>query len=226
MAVLEHQRNHLYIEELKRTATELDEKITKHLRQLADLRKDILAIPSSGAGSAERQVRVEDVLSFAKYISPTTVPPTFRKQDAPLNPANTAQPDMQMTNGIVTPSGAQEPDPTGYSKSDEALAVKKLNEAEKAWLDPVARLPFEPWPSHEVISVGTLADIQKMIERGEDPASVLSAEEQAEADGKRRLEEERERAEEAERERRRMSLFDTARRRNTMEQEDVFNPDD
>ena len=102
----------------------------------------------------------------------------------------------------------------------------RLNEAEKAWLDPMARLPFEPWPNHDVISVGTLAEIQKMIERGEDPASVLSAEEQAEADQKRGEEEEREKAEELERERRRMSLFDTARRRNTADREDVFNPDD
>jgi len=222
---VQHQRNHIYIEELKRSTAELDQKIANHLRQLADLRKEILAIPSSEASSSDRQVNVDDVLSFAKFISKTTVPPTFRKPDIPAKPVKDEPVDTQMINGIATPPGVQESENPPYIKS-ESLAVKKLNEAEKAWLDPMAGLPFEPWPSHDIISAGTLADIQKMLEKGEDPANVLSAEEQAKADCKRKEEEERERAEELERERRRMSMFDTVRRRNTMEQEDVFNPDD
>lgn len=222
---MEHQRNYLHIQELKRTTAELDERITNHLQQLADLRKEILAIPSTDTTSSDRQVSVDDVLSFAKFISPTTVPPTFRKQDVPQKPIKSEPSDTQMVNGIATPAGANEPENAPYVKS-ESLAVKNLNEAEKVWLDPSSRLPFEPWPSHDVISVGALADIQKMIERGEDPASVLSAEEQAEADRKKKEDEEREKAEELERERRRMSMFDTARRRNTIDQGDVFNPDD
>lgn len=77
---------------------------------------------------------------------------------------------------------------------------------------------------------GALAEIQGMLEEGRDPASVLSAEEQVEADQRKAEEEEKERLAQEEAERRRMSLFEGAgvaggagRRRVV---EEVFNPDD
>lgn len=92
------------------------------------------------------------------------------------------------------------------------------------WLDPLKNLPFEPWPSHGVIQQGVLADVQRMIESGRDPASVLSPEEQAEADRKKAEEEEQERKEQEERDRRRQS-YGAALHRN-MNRPERFNPDD
>lgn len=167
-----------------------------------------------------------ELLSYAKFVSPTTVPPTFRRQDVPPKALKAEPTDAQITNGIATPPpGAQETDNPSYVKS-ESIGVETLDPAHRAWLDPLANLPFEPWPSNNVIQQGALAEIQRMVESGRDPASVLSPEEQAEADRKRQEEEEKERLEEQERERRRMSMFDTGRRRTALDTEDVFNPDD
>lgn len=223
MEVVQHQRNVVRIEELRRITQEHDEKLRSRIRELAELRKEINAIPSTEPTLSGREVGVNELLSYAKFISPTTVPPTFRKQDVTLRPIGAEPTDAQITNGMVTPT--QEAEDPPYIKS-ENVGVKTLDAGRKAWLDPLASLPFEPWPSHDVIQQGALADIQRMVESGKDPASVLSAAEQAEADRNKKEEEERERLEQEERERRRMSMFDTGRRRTTFDQSDVFNPDD
>ncbi|KAK5137180.1 hypothetical protein LTR08_000685 [Meristemomyces frigidus] len=224
--LVRHQRNVLRIEELRRITQEHDERLRTHIRHIAELRQEIATIPSTDAATSEREVSVDELLSHAKFISPTTVPPTFRKQDVNLQPAKTETTNAHITNGIATPpSGMQDGDNAAYIKS-ENIGVKTLDPSQQEWLDPLANLPFEPWPSHDVIQRGALADIQRMVESGRDPASVLSPEEQAEADRRRLIEEEKERLEEQERERRRMSMFDTVRRRTTFEPEDVFNPDD
>ncbi|KAK4548879.1 hypothetical protein LTR36_008652 [Oleoguttula mirabilis] len=224
--LVKHQQNVIRIAELRRITQENDEKLRTHIRQLAELRKEISTVPSIDTTTSGREVGVDELLSYAKFISPTTVPPTFRKQDVTLKPTNVEPTDAQITNGIATPPiGAQEVDNPPYVKA-ENIAVQSLDPGHKAWLDPLANLPFEPWPSHDIIQMSALADIQRMVESGRDPASVLSPEEQAEADKRRQEDEENERLEEQERERRRMSMFDTGRRRTTFEQEDVFNPDD
>jgi hypothetical protein len=90
-------------------------------------------------------------------------------------------------------------------------------------LESFNNLPFEPWPSHGIIQQGALADIQRMIEDGRDPTSMLSPEEQAEADKRKAEEEESERLEQEERNRRRLSI--SAAQGNRV-RPDVFNPDD
>ena len=220
--MVKHQQNVRRIEELRHIAQENDERMKDWIRQLAELRKEIGAIPSTDTTLSERATTVDEILSFARFISPTTVPPTFRKQDVTLKPLTTEPSEAQITNGIATPPpGAQEAE----NSKTENVGVKTLNPNQAAWLDPLAGLPFEPWPSHDLIQRGALADIQRMTEAGRDPASVLSPAEQAEADRIRAEEEERERLEEQERERRRMSMFDVSRRRTTFDQSDVFDPD-
>ncbi|KXL44789.1 hypothetical protein M433DRAFT_149598 [Acidomyces richmondensis BFW] len=218
--LVRHQQNYRRIEELKRITSENDEKLKSHIRALAELRKEVAAIPSADGTSSNREVSVDDLLSYAKFISPTTLPPTSRKPGT-----RTPSTDAQMPNGTATPSGAALPEPDLPYLKPQNTSVKGMNEEEKAWIDPLANEPFCPWPSHELIHNGALADIQRMIEAGQDPGRVLSADEQAEVDRKKKEEEERERREEEERIRRRASMFDTSvRRRGTM-QDDVFDPD-
>lgn len=214
------------IQELRQTTESLDETLKNTIKLLADTRKEILAIPSSNTGEEPRRdVKVDELLAYAKFISKTTVPPTFRKHDLPLLPAKSDSAQAQMTNGIATPpQAAQVSESAPYVRS-ENVGTKAMNEEQKRLLDPLAGLPFEPWPSHDVMQRGVLGNIQRMIENGQDPDSVLTAEEQAEVDRKKTEEEERERKVQEEAERRRMSMFDTGalRRRTTT---DVFNPDD
>lgn len=225
IAVVVHQSNHLHIQELRQTTESLDETLRNTIKLLADTRKDILAIPASTTTEdVRREVKVEDLLAYAKFISKTTVPPTFRKQD--LLPFHTKSDNAQaqITNGMATPPAAKEPDGTA-SFQDENVGTKAMSEEQKRLLNPLQGLPFEPWPSHEVIQRGALGAIQRMIENGQDPGDMLTAEEQAELDRKKTEDEELEKRALEEAERRRMSMFDTGaiRRRPTL---DVFDPDD
>lgn len=219
-----HQDNVRRLEKLRRQADDNDTRARRTLQQIADLRKEVSTIPSTSA-SSDRATTVDEILSYARFISPTTVPPTFRKQDVQLKPIKTETADTHMANGVATPgAGAQEGDNPRDVKAEE-VGAKALRPEQAAWLDPLAGLPFEPWPSVDKIQAGALGEIQKMVEAGRDPASVLSPEEQAEADRRRAEEEERERLEELEREKRRASMFDVQRRRTAVDESDVFDPD-
>ena len=221
-----HQSNHIRILELRQTTESLDETLRSTLKLLADTRKEILAIPSSTTTEEpRREVKADELLAYAKFISKTTVPPTFRKHDKLPLPIKSDNAQAQITNGIATPPLAgQKLDGASYVRS-ENVGTKAMNEDQKRLLDPLQGLTFEPWPSHDIIQRGALGDIQRMIENGQDPASVLTAEEQAEFDRRKREGEELERKAQEEAERRRMSMFDTGamRRRPTL---DVFDPDD
>ncbi|THW36223.1 hypothetical protein D6D22_07790 [Aureobasidium pullulans] len=228
-----HHANYARILELRATADALDEKIKSTLRTLADTRKELLDIPSSQLAKNTRQVGVEELLSYAKFISKTTVPPTFRGHISTEllskpQPVTADVPTTQITNGMATP--AANGDNTSSSDQPEQTenrAVATLSAETKAMLDPLSQLPFVPWPSQDVIRMGALATIQGMIEDGTDPTTVLSAEEQEARDKQRQEEEERLQAEQEERERRRRE--DWAARggggRAAMT-EDVFDPDE
>lgn len=222
--MVKHQRQVRRIESLKREAEDNDATLRSSIQQVANLRKEINAISSTNPPS-ERETTVDEILSFARFISPTTVPPTFRKQDVALKSVKREPSDAQITNGIATPpSGAQDEEDAQAIRSENA-GTRALKPEQAAWLDPLAGLPFEPWPSVDKIQAGALGDIQRMVEAGKDPASVLSPEEKIEADKRRAEEEEKERLEELEREKRRASMFDVGRRRTTFDQSDVFDPD-
>ncbi|CAK4034751.1 Mediator of RNA polymerase II transcription subunit 4 [Lecanosticta acicola] len=219
--LVEHQQNHLRILQLRRTAVSLDEQIKNTLRLLADVRKEILSIPAvdTDGSDARREVKVDELLSYAKFISKTTVPPTFRK---PLElPTHSAEaPTRQIANGIATP-------PQGTSQQEDGSkegtrAVKELADTDKAWLLP-QNLPFDPWPNGEVMRMGALGRIQKMLEDGEDPASVLSEEERKDEERKRREQEEREERET--RKAREEWGYGGGAKRGTVADE-PFNPDD
>ncbi|KAK3116200.1 hypothetical protein LTR53_003694 [Teratosphaeriaceae sp. CCFEE 6253] len=232
--LVQHQRNVHRIAELKRVAQANDDRLKAHFRALAALRKELVAIPPMSIEPTTRNVSVDALLAHARFISPTTVPPTFRKQDPPPE----AAPPPQASNGAATPApvGAQGGEETAAGTSNSAyipstakISAETLTEPEIAWLNPLAALAFAPWPEAPVIAAGALGAIQRMVEAGRDPGSVLSPEERVEAERRRKGEEERERVEEVERERRRMMLFDAGvgsrgRGRGTGES-DVFDPD-
>jgi hypothetical protein len=227
-----HHANYSRILELRATAEALDEKIKSTLRTLADTRKELLDIPSSQPSPNTRKVGVEELLSYAKFISKTTVPPTFRGHiSADLlsqpQPAVTDASTTQITNGMATP--AQNGDHTStadQSTTTENRAVATLSAETKAMLDPLSQLPFVPWPSQEVIRMGALAAIQGMLEDGTDPTTVLSAEEQEAADKRRAEEEARLQAEQEERERRRREDWAARGGNRAAVTEDVFDPDE
>ena len=236
--VVQHHANYTRILSLRQTANSLDEQIKSTMRLLSETRRDLRSISSPDTHDTLRQVSADDLLSYAKFIAKTSVPPTFRKEiaasaipqesqaaaaAAAAAAAGTAEPTTQITNGIATPAAGT----AEVSDEKPETNVSKLNEETKAMLEPFSNLPFVPWPSQEKINAGALGHTQGMLEAGIDPAGVLSSEEQ-EAEDKRRKEqeEERQRVEEEERAKRRresMLVIGTDRQG---AQTDVFNPDD
>lgn len=54
----------------------------------------------------------------------------------------------------------------------EGRGTASLEDMERKWLDPLNQIPFVPWVTDETIKRGALAEIQSMIEKGEDPEEV------------------------------------------------------
>ncbi|KAK3044012.1 hypothetical protein LTS18_002410, partial [Coniosporium uncinatum] len=99
------------------------------------------------------------------------------------------------------------------------VALQNLDPDRRAWLQSVSTSPFAPWPNEDIIRSGALADIQAMLERGTDPASILTEEQMAAEAEKRREEEWERQREEEERERRRAEAVARARREAAAERE-------
>ena len=51
----------------------------------------------------------------------------------------------------------------------EGRGTASLEDTERKWLDPLNQIPFVPWVTDETIKRGALAEIQSMVEKGEDP---------------------------------------------------------
>lgn len=231
-----HHSNYGKILALRQTSDALDEQIKSTLRLLADTRKELLSIPTCASTEdqdddvedSRRQVKVKDLLSYAKFISKTTVPPTFRTavpevvsqlpssgdgSNGPATPAATGTTTTTTITGAGIDPGTstikQEPGTTTAAAAttpiidtnpeDQTKATSNLPPSTIALLSNNDNVPFVPWPSQEVIANGALGHIQQMLEQGRDPDHVLSAEEQEADDKRRRDEEEKARAEEEER---------------------------
>ncbi|PSK56742.1 Mediator of RNA polymerase II transcription subunit 4 [Elsinoe australis] len=260
-----HHANYSRILTLRATSTALDEQIKSTISTLASTRKTLQSIslpPSSltttsppSNNPAPRPVRVDELLSYAKFISKTTVPPTRTPAaptttQAPTDEASSAPaplpnglpqpniktepatplPDASSQPGTAPLSSATTPGAT-QSTSDPAAPPQQQSEAMRKVLPPEIKGEFIPWPSHEVIKNGGLGRVQGMVERGEDPGLVvLSAEEEAERAEKARLEEESRQVEEEERRERArregMGMGMAQGRREVRRDEDVFDPDE
>ncbi|KAI9811077.1 MAG: hypothetical protein M1827_005659 [Pycnora praestabilis] len=196
-----HQANNAYINSLRSTSSTLDARIKSTLTLLASTRAELLATPATRfpPDAAARSVPYDELLSYAKRISKFTVPPTFRVAPLPAEPsqnaatANTGTDTIhasqalgsapQVTNGTTTSAS---PSQIGASStSAEQLAanaaglstgvgISSLAVGETQWLDPTSQMAFVPWPSEEVIRRGALAQIQIMLEQGQDPESALA----------------------------------------------------
>ena len=51
----------------------------------------------------------------------------------------------------------------------EGRGTASLEDIERKWLDPLKQIPFVPWVTDETIKRSALAEIQSMVENGEDP---------------------------------------------------------
>ncbi|KAH7064662.1 mediator complex, subunit Med4 [Macrophomina phaseolina] len=192
-----HQANYQRILSLRRTADALDAQVKSTLSTLAETRKELISTPVTTPASNARDVSTAELLAYAKHIGKFTVPPNFRpppsKEEAPAPAADRSDEDVAMSNGTAA-AESQPRDPIAAPEEPRSLAT--LAPEQKEWLDGLSALPWFPWPTDDRIRQGALGQIQTMLERGEDPSTVLSPEEQEERARKAAQEEEEQRKEE------------------------------
>ncbi|PNS15398.1 hypothetical protein CAC42_657 [Sphaceloma murrayae] len=243
-----HHANYGRILSLRATSAALDEQIKTTLRTLADTRKTLqtISLPPSNpstttptsTASPSRPVRVDELLSYAKFISKTTVPPTRALAPEEPSAAPDAAPADVQPNGLAQPHVKTEPatpDPSQLntanpssaatpSASQPAGSAPAPSEAMRKVLPPEVRGEFIPWPSHEIIKNGGLGAVQSMVERGIDPGQMTKSREEEMEDEKREAEEKERREREDEEKRRNQASEMRGPRRER--EEDVFDPDE
>ncbi|KAI9719719.1 MAG: hypothetical protein M1812_003207 [Candelaria pacifica] len=184
-----HQANHSRILSLRQTTETLDNSIRADLTLLASTRKELLATPATVFAPSSRDVPYDELLAYAKRISKFTVPPTFRPR---LPPAQTVPPEQEVQGITVTNGTATTPAAAPAEAGKEGgIGVSALPNGEVQWLDIASQIPFVPWPSEDIIRRGALAQIQQMLEHGQDP-SLASTAPSNEEEEKRKAEEEEE----------------------------------
>lgn len=179
-----HQEYYAYILRLRETVDSLNQRITATLSSLADVRKELLATPATVFSQDQRNVPYAELLEYASRINKYTIPPTLR-QPVPVLQAEVTAQLQQLANPLPSNGSGISADQNGPSPvvpslnaqaHGEGIGVSSLDQKEVQWLDPLStQVPFVPWPSEDVIRRGALAQIQLMLEQGQDPNNVITS---------------------------------------------------
>ncbi|MCJ1275379.1 hypothetical protein MMC21_003182 [Puttea exsequens] len=172
-----HQKNVARIEALRLEIEKRNEEITNDLTALVDVRKDLLSIPTSLPQKGRRDVDYKSLLAYATHIARTSVPPTHRPpvQNPPLAPPQASAAHEPNADGGTTITAATTTTTMAEANTgaaNEGRGTTALEASEREWLDPLRRMDWVPWVDEEMMRRGALAEIQSMVERGEDPVRV------------------------------------------------------
>ncbi|PNY27163.1 Mediator of RNA polymerase II transcription subunit 4 [Tolypocladium capitatum] len=205
-----HQNNYLHIQQLRQSSAALDTQIRDTLTSLAATRKDIVTTHTTTFPSEPNYpVAYEELLSYARRISKTTMPPaaTINAGGSPSPETQTPVPDSQpqsaMTPSARTPSQTQSPVANGMSQQTATSMNTSLPEGMSQYLNPLSGQLFFPWPLEDKIRSGSLASYQILAEQGIDPKGydpATEVERKRQKEEERKANEEREKAEREERE--------------------------
>ncbi|KEY68114.1 hypothetical protein S7711_05523 [Stachybotrys chartarum IBT 7711] len=215
-----HQNNHLRIQELRKTSSALDAQIRQTLSTLASTRKDIVTTQTTEFPPGPSfPIAYEELLSYARRISKTTMPPSGTINGIPpvsesQTPIPESQPQSAITPTAMTPSQSQTQSPAPMnglaSQASEPPTQQTttsvnttLPEMMSQYLNPLSGQLFFPWPSEDKIRMGAMAMNQMLAERGIDPKGydpVAEEERKVREELERKEREEREKLEREERE--------------------------
>lgn len=160
--LVQHQKNHARILALHEKISQQNAQITSNITTLVDTRANLLSTPTSLPQKGTRKVPYTELLDYAKHISRYTVP-------------QASQPHITLPKAQPDPAAAVNGDTEGEKEGAEegkGMGTEALEDEERKWLEPLKQIPFVLWVSDDVIKRGALAQIQAMVQRGEDPAEV------------------------------------------------------
>ena len=160
----QHQANHARILGLRDNIAQQHDRITSTVKALADLRTDLLSTPASLTLKDTRNVPYTELLGYAKRISRYTGPSTFQPPLPPMPPQSVADPTLAINGDTEAPKKGEE--------DGNGIGTDALGPDERQWLEPLKHMPFVPWVDDDTIRRSALAQIQALVERGEDPTIV------------------------------------------------------
>ncbi|KAJ6447198.1 mediator of RNA polymerase II transcription subunit 4 [Purpureocillium lavendulum] len=226
-----HQNNYLRIQQLRQTSAALDTQIKDILTSLAAARRGIVTTRTTTfPREPNYPIAYEELLSYARRISKTTLPPaatinaaaaataaaagTVPTSPEGQTPAAESQPQSAVTPSARTPSRTQSPAPNGIhsqaplseppTQQTAALSMNtSLPEHMSQYLNPLSGQLFFPWPAEDKIRSGALASYQMLVEEGIDPKGydpVTEEERKRKDEEARKAKEEQEQKEREERE--------------------------
>ncbi|TLD19825.1 hypothetical protein PspLS_09461 [Pyricularia sp. CBS 133598] len=192
--VQRHQENHVHIKNLRDASTALDNQIRGTLVTLSTTRKEMTTTP--GTIFPDRQpneISFDELLSYARRISKTTLPPAGVTNGVAAPPPNdddqsqqqnqllsSAAPSAAATpNGTApptpAPTSALTPQPQQQTQTTTASAAASppsqpaanvLPQDWSNWLNPHTGTLFIPWPQDNQIRIGALSANEILAERG------------------------------------------------------------
>ncbi|KAI4133714.1 MAG: hypothetical protein LQ338_000043 [Usnochroma carphineum] len=180
----QHQAHHARILRLRSSIEAQDQQRRSTLALLAETRKDLLSTPATTFPETSRSVPYTELLDYATRISRYTIPPTSREPPPPPKQVAVADTNANIVADAATPvngigdavTEAREANAiangeiTG-SGEGKGVGEKSLEQNEVQWLNPLAQIPFTPWPTEDVMKRGALGQIQVMLEQGVDPGA-------------------------------------------------------
>lgn len=121
-------------------------------------------------------MKYDELLSYARRISRTTLPGTWREAEATTTGEDTPK-DGNATNGNSTPvamvNGAEKDSLGTMVENDESKGEGEVEQSQSTALPPqfipATTLPptvFTPWPHDVLLRRGALATIQVLVEKG------------------------------------------------------------
>ncbi|KAI0444102.1 vitamin-D-receptor interacting mediator subunit 4-domain-containing protein [Xylaria telfairii] len=218
-----HQSNYQRIQELRASTARYDTQIKDTLRLLANTRKELVnSSATTFPDGPSHEIRYDELLSYARRISKTTIPPVgavnaisaLTSESSQSKEAASAPETAATTPAGGTPNGTTStPQPQALSlpmTGDVAPTATTttgtdLPEPLATFLNPHSTYTFVPWPSEEQVRHGAIASLAYMAEQGIEAEGYdpeLEKARREREDEERRVAEDRERVEREDRERR------------------------
>ncbi|KAH8164015.1 hypothetical protein CIB48_g4235 [Xylaria polymorpha] len=220
-----HQSNYQRIQDLRASTARYDTQIKDTLRLLANTRKELVnSSATTFPNGPSHEIRYDELLSYARRISKTTIPPVgavnaisaLTSESSQSKEAASAPETAATTPAGGTPNGTTStPQPQSQTLSlsttagdlptTTAATGTDLPEPLATFLNPHSAYTFVPWPSEEQVRHGAIASLAYMAEQGIEAEGYdpeLEKAQREREDEERRAAEDRERVEREDRERR------------------------
>lgn len=192
-SVQRHQENHVHIKNLRDASTALDNQIRGTLVTLSTTRKEMTSTPGTIFPDKQpNEISFDELLSYARRISKTTLPPAGVTNGVVAPPSNDDDQSQQQNqlssaapSAAATPNGTAPPTPAPASaltpqpqqqpqttiasaaaSPPSQPAANVLPQDWSNWLNPHTGTLFIPWPQDNQIRIGALSANEILAERG------------------------------------------------------------